>query len=231
VGDAAPTAGAGNLLAGDESYGSYILTTGGGITAGLEELMGRYLYRTRFAGRSRVLDLAPGRCWFTRQDPARIVALDIQPAVVEHYARAGLDIRLGDANAMPFPDASFDAVFCCWLFEHLPDPERAMAEIRRVLMPGGYACIIVPSKETLATHFYDDYTHIRPFTKVSLAQLAKAAGFTRLSADYLYYARFVRYVIQFLGQGWAYRYVRLMDTTGRELRVVNRENLMLEVWK
>jgi SAM-dependent methyltransferase len=46
-----------------------------------------------------------------------------------------------DAAAMSFPDASFDFVYCYSVFHHLPDPAAALAEIRRVLAPGGVAFV------------------------------------------------------------------------------------------
>lgn len=48
----------------------------------------------------------------------------------------------GDATALPFDDASVDAVICERVFQHLPDPDAAMREIVRVLKPGGRAVLI-----------------------------------------------------------------------------------------
>jgi len=47
------------------------------------------------------------------------------------------DLRLGDAQALEFPDASFDTVACTLALCTIPDPRRAVAEARRVLRPGG----------------------------------------------------------------------------------------------
>jgi len=217
-------------LGGLGSYGKHILSTGGALEQ-WELLFGRYLYESRFAGKTPILDLAAGRCWFTKQNPAAIVAVDIEPAIVERYAAEGIDIRLGDAYDLPFPDDHFEGVFCCWLFEHLTDCERAMTEIRRVLRPGGYACLIVPSAESLLAGFFDDYTHVRPFTEVSLAQLAKAGGFSRFATSYLVHTRGARHVLRWFGPEATLQRLRLMDAYGRRVGIVNRGNLMLEAWK
>ena len=50
----------------------------------------------------------------------------------------------GDAYALPFDDDSFDAVIAAEVLEHLPDDERAMAELHRVLRPGGQIAVTVP---------------------------------------------------------------------------------------
>jgi SAM-dependent methyltransferase len=50
----------------------------------------------------------------------------------------------GDAYALPFDDDSFDAVIAAEVLEHLPDDERAMAELVRVLRPGGQIAVTVP---------------------------------------------------------------------------------------
>ncbi len=54
---------------------------------------------------------------------------------------AGTNIRKAfrqcSAAELPFPDGSFDGAWTIWVIEHVPEPERAMEEIRRVLRPGG----------------------------------------------------------------------------------------------
>jgi SAM-dependent methyltransferase len=58
----------------------------------------------------------------------------------------GADGRVvqGDVLSLPFPDASFDAVIAAEVLEHIPDDERAMAEIARVVRPGGRVAVTVP---------------------------------------------------------------------------------------
>jgi SAM-dependent methyltransferase len=48
-----------------------------------------------------------------------------------------IDIRVGAAEQIPFPDASFDVVLATSVMEHVTDLERSLAEVRRVLVPGG----------------------------------------------------------------------------------------------
>ncbi|MGA2132276.1 MAG: class I SAM-dependent methyltransferase [Bryobacteraceae bacterium] len=154
------------------SYGRYILGTGEGLVGQIETVWGRFWYDSRFRGKRPVADVGPGRCWFTRQNAGAIIAVDNAPDLVQHYAAEGLQTKLGRAEAMPFPDNRFEGIFCCWLFEHLPDPERAILELHRVLKPGGLCTIVVPTPVDMVA-FYADFTHIRPFTAASLPASAR----------------------------------------------------------
>ena len=62
--------------------------------------------------------------------------------------------RQGDIFALPFPDASFDHVFVCFVLEHLGDPVAALAALKRVLRPGGR--IVVIEGDHGSTFFHPD---------------------------------------------------------------------------
>ena len=91
-----------------------------------------------------------------RERPYRAVALDYAPyairAVRENYRRAALagHALFGDARALPFPDASFDLVLSGGLLEHFREPGPILAEMARVLRPGGlFYADVVPRKVSL----------------------------------------------------------------------------------
>jgi SAM-dependent methyltransferase len=213
-----------------QPYGKYILRTGTEIIRQLELVYGAHWYRTRFEGKAPILDLGPGRCWFTKQNVVDIIAVDKAPEVVEHYRQQGINIRLGEAYRVPYPEEHVEGVFCCWLLEHLSEPDRAISEMYRILKPGGYACVIVPSPNDMIA-FYNDYTHVRPYTPVSLKQLAEDCGFTRYRIECLPWVRGITYVLRFLGSNAACSYMLCADRYLRKLHLVNRNNLMLEAWK
>jgi SAM-dependent methyltransferase len=88
----------------------------------------------------------------------------------------------GDATAMPLPDASIDVVIAAEVLEHIRFDQAAIAEIARVLRPGGLAAVTVPAwlPERICWGLSDDYHnvpggHVRIFTRRELtAKLAQA---------------------------------------------------------
>lgn len=78
----------------------------------------------------------------------------------------------GDGMALPFATESVDCVLCSEVLEHVPRPEGILAEIQRVLRPGGAALITVPFTGPLHQLPYDYYR----FTHEGLAGMLRRAG-------------------------------------------------------
>jgi SAM-dependent methyltransferase len=68
---------------------------------------------------------------------ARVSYLDISPRMVELAQARGVDGQVGDVQEMPFADETFDTVVAAWMLYHVPDIDRGLGEIARVLRPGG----------------------------------------------------------------------------------------------
>lgn len=68
---------------------------------------------------------------------AAVVAIDQSERMVELTRARGVDARLGDVHELPFDDGEFDVVVAAWMLYHVPDVEKALDEIVRVLRPGG----------------------------------------------------------------------------------------------
>jgi ubiquinone/menaquinone biosynthesis C-methylase UbiE len=105
----------------------------------------RMLSRTRYG---RVLEVGAGtgfwilnlwQCGFVEEAHAT----DISAGMLEvcrrnaHVLGCDIDLRAADAEELPYPDDSFDLVTGHAFLHHLPDPDRALAEMHRVLRPGG----------------------------------------------------------------------------------------------
>jgi len=83
------------------------------------------------------------------------------------------------SEALPLADASVDLVILNHLIEHIPDLEFFTRQLKRVLRPGGVAYIRTPNIARVKWGFWDDYTHVRPFTPQALDHLMRSAGFGR----------------------------------------------------
>jgi SAM-dependent methyltransferase len=89
----------------------------------------------------------------------------------------------GDLLALPFPDASFDRVIASEVLEHIPEDGTAMAELARVLRPGGLAAVTVPRwlPERVCWALSDAYHaneggHVRIYRAGELAGRLRSAG-------------------------------------------------------
>ena len=72
-----------------------------------------------------------------RELGAEVVLVDQSERMVEISRARGLDARVGDVQALPFSAESFDCAVAAWMLYHVPDLDLAIAELARVLRPGG----------------------------------------------------------------------------------------------
>ncbi len=127
------------------------------------------------AGAGRTLDIGaqngPYAAWFPNR-----VAMDLRRSL-------GVQVR-GDAQALPFAGVAFDRVLCTEVLEHLPEPQRAVDEMHRVLKPGGTLLLTTRFLFPLhdAPHDYFRYTKyglrhlLRRFEIVTLEEETTAVG-------------------------------------------------------
>jgi len=80
---------------------------------------------------------------------ADVEALDSSERMVELARARGVAARVGDVQELPFADASFDAALAAWMLYHVPDVERAISELARVLRPGGRLVAVTNGVEHL----------------------------------------------------------------------------------
>jgi SAM-dependent methyltransferase len=111
------------------------------------------IFTRGFARNSALLDVGCGPGfwvrYFLRNGYANLQACDLTPRSVE-LARRSLDIfglqaeiKVGNAESLPYADQSFDHVNCQGVIHHTPDPAACIAEFHRVLRPGGSVCLSV----------------------------------------------------------------------------------------
>ena len=139
----------------------------------------RYLERY-LPQRGAVLDLGAGYCSFINQiSAAEKHALDMFPGFVQFAAPNVRTVVGKSSNLDAFADGELDVVFSSNMLEHLDRTEvtATLAEVYRVLKPGGRFVTIQPNYRYCSREYFDDYTHRLVFSHVSLADLLGSAGF------------------------------------------------------
>ncbi len=142
----------------------------------------------------RVLEVGPGTGYYALDvagwlgPGGTLDVLDLQREMLDHVLRrarersiANVAATQGDAQSLPYPDNSFDAAYLTAVLGEVPDQERALRELRRVLKPGGHLVV---------GEVFPDF-HIVPFG--SLRERAERAGLVferRLGGPLGYFARF-----------------------------------------
>ena len=81
---------------------------------------------------------------------AALVAIDQSEAMVEVQRSKGIDARVGDVQALHFDDGEFDVAVAAWMLYHVPDLDRGLSELARVLRPGGTLVAVTNAVDHLA---------------------------------------------------------------------------------
>jgi SAM-dependent methyltransferase len=159
----------------------------GGAPASAAQLLrtcSRYYFAgQRCEGKRDVLEVACGAglgLGYLSRRAERVVGLDIDPTNLEraratYKGRPRVEIVEGDAERLPFPDASFDAVILFEAIYYLPSPERFVAEARRVLRPGGELMICTANRD-LPDFNPSPFSH-RYLNPPELAAMLRPLGF------------------------------------------------------
>ena len=164
----------------------------------------------------RVLDLGCRSGALTQHflDGNSVVGLDVDAAALEKAAALGIEpVRADVEERLPLEDAAFDAVVAGELFEHLQFPDALVAEIRRVLAPGGVLVGSVPNAFRVQSRLRflrgrppeDDATHLRMFSPQGLRELL--AGFDGVELTYVG-GRYVRLHARLFARDLVFRAVR-----------------------
>jgi len=99
---------------------------------------------------TRVLDVGCGPGDITeriaRDITEDVVAVDVAPRMVELARARGIDARVGDVQSLSFDDRTFDVALAAWMLFHVPDLARGLAELHRILVPGGRLIAVTNSE-------------------------------------------------------------------------------------
>lgn len=177
-----------------------------------------------------LLDVGGGYCELSNVAVARRrIVVDLNPETARHAA-PGVEVHLRPADALDFlPDGSVDVAFSSNFFEHLPDKAaltRTVAELKRVLRPGGRLLVVGPNLRLMPGTYWDYYDHHLPLTERSVVELLGMLGFEVEEAD----ARFLPATVKSRLPRWswlvdAYLLLRPLSSAafGKQFLVVARK--------
>ena len=146
-------------------------------------------YYIDFAGKS-ILHFSPEKKLYQYvHSKARVTTIDLEPGF---YKTIDPTIAQGDATQLHFPDEQFDIIIANHILEHIPDDEKAMKEIFRVLKRNGVAILQAPWSTNLPTTIEDrsiadplqqailfgQKDHVRIYTLPDYTSRLRRAGFT-----------------------------------------------------
>jgi len=165
-----------------------------------------------------VLEIGCGSGWaisFKHPNVKRI-AMDRGSLYRQELEKQGIDFHEVDVCAEPMPveDASVDMIIINHVIEHIADTAFLMNEMRRVLRVGGGIYVRTPDITRVKFAFWNDYTHVRPFTPAAMDHLMRSFGFEK---RFLFASDHPRIVVDELTNG---RFRRLLFSRllgGREI--------------
>jgi SAM-dependent methyltransferase len=140
--------------------GERVTTASRGFNPTWQRHVAAYACTAGLLGPGRVLDLGCGIGHsYELLGPRETVGLDRDPGALAGQAR---ETVVGDMRALPFGAASFASVVSVHSIEHVPDAERVVAEVVRVLEPGGMAVFVTPNRFTFgrAEEIIDPYHYV-----------------------------------------------------------------------
>ncbi len=150
----------------------------------------------------RVLDIGGGerfQKWLEKYQP---LFQRCEYQTMDYDVHSGADV-VGDIHAIPLPAASVDSIICHCVLEHVRDPIRAVAELYRILKPGGVIFVHVPSIYPYHARkghypdywrFFDDTLQML-FKDFSKVEIAKRGGYFKVLFFFFPFQHKLRWVI------------------------------------
>ncbi|MCF6282868.1 MAG: class I SAM-dependent methyltransferase [Candidatus Polarisedimenticolaceae bacterium] len=163
----------------------------GGAPNWLGSIAGLFAYRdlVPYIAQGRMLDVGCGGGKFLRSMQTlgwQAQGVEFNPSAVATCRAAGLEVSQGELSDANLPDNHFDLITARHVIEHIADPQPLLAEIFRLLKPGGLMLLRTPNSEALGrrwfgTNWYADDIprHLILFSGQNLTLLAEQHGFKR----------------------------------------------------
>jgi ubiquinone/menaquinone biosynthesis C-methylase UbiE len=158
-----------------------------GLVTGHEMLAGRLIRPSAFdvRGCKHILDAGCGNGRYTRfllrhaDRDAVITAFDLSQRMLKRARRrlhsARVSFAAADLTRLPYSDATFDAIVCGWVLEHLPDPRLGLHELARVMRPNAKMLLLV-TEDTLTGSMCSRMWHCCTHNRMELHRICQSCG-------------------------------------------------------
>ena len=150
-------------------------------------LVNEYLSKNGDIKQKKILDIGSGKgnhlVGFSRCG-LQVYGLDKRKECIS--ALEDFEIRECEIENDPFPyeDNFFDFIYSKSVMEHVTNTDNFLQQTLRVLKPGGMVVLMTPDWKSQRDCFWDDYTHVKPFTRKSLQCAMIIHGFQNVKSDY-----------------------------------------------
>lgn len=135
-------------MSGRRATGERVFTSEGGFNPTWQRHVAAYSLSAPHLPEGRIADLGCGVGHsYDLLAPRETVGIDVDPAALAGQERETI---VADIRRLPLPDESFDGAIAVHSIEHVPDPERAVAEAARIVRLGGAAVFVTPNRLTFA---------------------------------------------------------------------------------
>lgn len=141
--------------------------------------------------KGRLLDIGCGYGFFLAEMRRRggweLAGMDVSRTAVAYAASQGFNVTQATLETANIKDDTFDAVTMFYVLEHVTDPSGVLAEVMRILKPGGMLLLRVPHTTPIVeflkvlrikNNLYDPPFHLSDFSPVTIKRFLEQAGFT-----------------------------------------------------
>ncbi len=151
------------------------------FTNNVQEAIVNWLHKKYFNKPGKVLEIGPGSgvaLKALKQLGYEVYAVEANRKFISNFPKE-MNVTVQDVGKtkLNFPNAYFDFIYLSHVIEHIKDQGLFWSELNRVLKLGGKIALMTPNFSVTHKTFYDEPTHVQPFTKVGLNSRLKLDGF------------------------------------------------------
>jgi SAM-dependent methyltransferase len=170
---------------------------------------------------------------FNKSGNFELYGIDIRDENVEGINFKACNL---EKESIPYPDDYFDYIYSKSVLEHVVNTDNFLSEALRVLKPNGRVVFLTPDWISQYKFFWDDYTHVKPFTRKSLRDAMLIHGYDQVDCNHFYqlpfiwkypFLKFIPWVISLLPDFLKWKTREQRNTKDRKLIRFSKEKMLL----